>query len=190
MNFNDNYFDIPVKINNPLEQRIFEAFCVYDHNAVNMVDGRDIGAVVRSLGCIPTEAEVQEIIRQTEFHNHPGEVHLSYFMPHLKGLLAAHKMKPSNPEDLFDAFKFLDLKNKGFIEKETFRNLLTEFGESMSKEELSDMMKSAVDPTDDRIYYENYINQLIYNPEDSIYDLADEFATLGPRASQIKLNTK
>lgn len=190
MSLSDNYFDIPVKINNPLEQRIFDAFCVYDHNAVNMVDGKDIGAIVRSLGCVPTQAEVQEIIRKTEFHNHLGCVHLSYFMSHLKGLLAAQKMKPSNPEELFDAFKFLDLKNKGFIEKETFRNLLSKFGESMSEEEMSDMMKSAVDPIDGRVYYENYINKLIHNPEGSIYDLADEFATLGPRASQIKLNTK
>lgn len=61
------YFDIPVELKNPLEEKIAEAFQVYDHNNVNMIDGRDVGAVLRSLGCVPSENEIEAIVKATEF---------------------------------------------------------------------------------------------------------------------------
>lgn len=183
----DIYFDIPVEIKNPLEQRVADAFQIYDHRSVNMIDARDVGAVLRSLGCVPTEAEIQDVVKKTEFEKHPGDVHLSNFMPVVKSLLHEHKMKPSPCEDLLAAFKLLDPKNKGFIDKATFVKILTEVGEPMTDDELKAFMKSAVNPIDGCIHYETYIKQLIHEPEDSIYALADEFAKLGPRASFVKM---
>lgn len=170
---NEVYFDIPVKIISLLDQRIADAFSVYDHRAVNMVDERDVGAIIRSLGCAPTEIEIQEIIKKTEFSTHPGDVHLLNFMPHVKVLLAAKKLKPSPPEEILKAFKILDPEDKGFIEKETFINMLVSFGEPMTEKEMRDFIKSAVILNDDRIDYEQYIKKLIYEPEECIYKLAD-----------------
>lgn len=107
-------------------------------------------------------------------------------MPVVKSLLYEHKMKPSPCEDLLAAFKILDPKNKGFIDKATFVKILTEVGEPMTDDELETFMKSAVNPLDGCIHYETYIKQLVHEPENSIYDLADEFAKLGPRASFAK----
>lgn len=178
------YFDIPVEITNPLEQRIAVAFLIYDHRAVNMIDSKDVGAVLRSLGCVPTEAEICEVVKKTEFYDHPGDVHLSNFLPHVKELLFAHKMKPSHCNDLLEAFKMLDPKNKGFIDEASFSKLMTDVGEPMTEEELNALLKSAVDPSDSSIHYEAYIKTLVHDPEDSIYKLADSCAQLARRATR------
>lgn len=176
------YFDIPVEITDPFEQRIFEAFTIYDHNNVNMVEAEDIAAIVRSLGCVPSQQEIQEIIQQTEFPSHPGDVHLSNFMPHLKKLLVQKKMKPSSAEQLLKAFKTFDSTNKGFISKENFFEAMTgDEGEQMTADEIEKMMISAVDPSDNSVYYENFIRQLVHEPKDSIYKLAKKYGM--PRRS-------
>lgn len=172
----ENYFDIPFEITNPLEKRIADVFAAYDHNSLNIIEHFDVGAVLRSLGCVPTEKDISDIVEKTEIFSHPGKIHITSFMPHLKSLLLKNKMAPSPPEDILKAFKVLDKYNKGFIEKDIFYKLMTEFGEAMTDDELGKMMKSAVDPSDNRVYYENYVYQLIHEPEDSIYKLAEQYA--------------
>ena len=185
------YFDIPVNISDPLEQRIFDAFTVYDHNNVNMVDATDIGNILRFLGCVPSDEDIREIVKQTEFANHPGNIHLSNFMPHLKNLLYHELMKPSSAEDILKAFKVFDPKNKGFIDGEIFQNIMAQFGDEPLM--MEEMIKSAMDPTDNKVYYEIYINKLIHEPEDSIYTLSKQLGE--PRRSSMrkmkqKLNKK
>jgi Ca2+-binding EF-hand superfamily protein len=175
MSSNEVYFDIPVVISDPFEKTIFKAFTIYDHNNVNMVDAKDVGAILRSLGCVPSENDVRDMIEQTEFPSHPGDVHLSNFMPYLKKQLVQKKMKPSPAEDLLKAFKVFDPKNKGFISKEIFLEMLTDYGDEMSDDEVKQMAKSAVDPSDDKVYYEIYIRQLMHEPKKSIYKLAAKY---------------
>lgn len=172
------YFDIAVELKNPLEEKIAEAFQVYDHDNVKIVDARDVGAIVRSLGCVPTEDDIQElIVKKTEFANQPGNIPLSKFLPCLSELLVDKKMKPLPPEALLEAFKVLDEEDNGFIQKDLFLKIMTDVGEPMTAEELNEMIKVAVDPADQNIYYESYINQLCHEPEqkDSIYGLAELF---------------
>ena len=46
-----------------INQRIEEAFDVFDHEQNKTVDVREVGTIVRSLGCYPTEADLQDIIQ-------------------------------------------------------------------------------------------------------------------------------
>lgn len=172
---NEVYFDIPVQIADPLEKRISDAFVIYDHNNVNMVDARDIPSILRFLGCVPTEEEIKDIVKNSEFPLHPGDVHLSNFMPYVKRLLTLEKMKPSSAEELLEAFRAFDTQKRGYISKEYFIKVMTEEGEEITDEALKIMLKAAVDPIEDKVYYEVYINQLYHNPEDSVYDLAKKF---------------
>lgn len=176
------YFDIPVEISDSLEKRIFAAFTVYDFNNVNMVDSDDVGNILRFLGCVPSDEDIKEIVKQTEFSNHPGNIHLSNFMPHLKKLIYHEFMKPSSAEDLLRAFEVFDSKNKGFIDGTTFKNIMSQFEEEPEK--MEEMLKSALDRTDNKVYYEIYINQLIHVPEDSIYTLSKQLGD--PRRSSIR----
>ena len=156
-----DFFEIPVEIRTDFDRKIAQAFLIFDHNNVKMIDSRDVGAILRFIGCVPNEKEVASIIKETEIPDCPGTVHLSKFLPFVKELIFNHKMKPSSAEHLLAAFKTLDPLNKGFITKEDFINLMTEDESELTPEEFDKMLKSAVDTTTNTVPYEVYINQLM-----------------------------
>ena len=86
-----NKLHYTVPINNELEQRISDAFCIFDHHGDKRIDIREVGTVLRFLGCVPTEQEINEVIAATEMEESAGDVHLSKFMPHVAQLLAERK---------------------------------------------------------------------------------------------------
>ncbi|XP_076770700.1 dynein regulatory complex protein 8 isoform X3 [Arvicanthis niloticus] len=47
-----------------LHKKIKEAFEVFDHESNNTVDVREIGTIIRSLGCCPTEGELHDFIAE------------------------------------------------------------------------------------------------------------------------------
>lgn len=69
-------------------------------------------------------------------------------------------MEPAPAEKLLDAFELLDPELKGFVTKEQISKLMTEEGEPFTQAELDSMLRVAIDPTDGRVPYEFYLNQL------------------------------
>ena len=165
----DIYFNIPFEIKNSLQERIAQEFSAYDRNGTNVLVQDDVGSILRALGCVPLETDIREIVEETEFIDHRGEIHISKFVKFVEKMIADQKMKPVGPEILLEAFKLLDPENDCFIEKEKFYKLIKEHGEEMKEVELESMMRSAVDPLDGKIHYERYLRQLIYDPDDSVY---------------------
>ena len=49
-----------------LQKRLCEAFDVFDSAKINEIDVRDLGTIIRALGCVVTEAELQEIQVEVE----------------------------------------------------------------------------------------------------------------------------
>lgn len=74
-----------------MERKIADAFLIFDHHGNKTADVREIGTILRFLGCVPSEQEVNEVISATEFEDSNGTVHLSKFMPHVCLLLEDHK---------------------------------------------------------------------------------------------------
>ncbi|KAL3278532.1 hypothetical protein HHI36_024236 [Cryptolaemus montrouzieri] len=86
-----NEDDLTVTLNNDLERKIAEAFLIFDHAGNKTVDAREIPTIVRSLGCCPTEAEIQEIIVANEDQESPGNVHLSDFLSYMVQVITERK---------------------------------------------------------------------------------------------------
>ncbi|XP_062135823.1 dynein regulatory complex protein 8 [Drosophila sulfurigaster albostrigata] len=147
--------------NNDLEKRISDAFCVFDHHGDKLIDVREVGTVLRLLGCVPTEQEVNEVISATETEETSGVVHLTKFLPHVSQLLMERKMEPAAPEKILEAFKILDFENKGYLTKDSFGKLMMEEGEPFTQEEMDEMWPVAIDPISGHIPYELYLNQLM-----------------------------
>ncbi|KAJ3401870.1 Mitogen-activated protein kinase 13, partial [Chytridiales sp. JEL 0842] len=62
----------------------------------------------------------------------------------------------------------LDAEKKGYLTPEELRNYMTTDGEPFSQEEIDEMLNACTDPTDNRIYYEDYTsNQSEWAPSDS-----------------------
>lgn len=85
------YLSATVLITTDLEKKIADAFLIFDHQGNKTVDVREIGTILRYLGCVPSENEINEIITATEFEDSNGAIHLSRFLPHVTQLLAEHK---------------------------------------------------------------------------------------------------
>ncbi|GLV45569.1 uncharacterized protein CBL_02589 [Carabus blaptoides fortunei] len=167
--------DIPVPINNDLERKIADAFEIFDHAGNKTVDVREIGTIIRSLGCVPTEAEIQEILVATENPAATGSVHLSKFLPHVSQIITEHKLQPAPPDKLLEAFRLLDQEGQGSIDKNYLSTLMMQEGEPFTQDEIDEMMATACDPQTQSVPYEYYINQLMYEPtaENDLYSLAD-----------------
>ena len=68
---------------------------------------------------------------------------------------------PRDPEDkLLRAFRTLDPDNKGYIEADKLRNLLTTHGERFSQEEIYDFLTFAADAESGLMHYEDYVMQV------------------------------
>ncbi|CAH0598730.1 unnamed protein product [Chrysodeixis includens] len=154
-----------IQANNDLERRIMDAFEVFDHSAKQVVDVREVGTILRSLGCCPTEAEVQEVILATENKEVTGNVPLHTFLPYMCKAMIEHRFYPASAEMLLAAFRYFDSEGRGYLTKERFTKLMLEEGEPFTQEEFDEMMQTALDPVTDTITYEYYINQLMVEDE-------------------------
>lgn len=166
------YLDIPINITNDLEQRMANAFLLYDFDGSKMIASTKISTVLRFLGCVPSEMEIKEFIVNSEFEDIPGYVHLTRFMSNLNECLLADKMRPATEKDLANAFALLDPRSNGYIKSDEFINKISEHGEPLSDEELAILKSVAV--FDSICIYEPYICKILHQPDDSIYELAQK----------------
>ncbi|NXV70999.1 DRC8 protein, partial [Atlantisia rogersi] len=90
---------------------------------------REIGSVVRSLGCFPTEAEVHELLAQVnveEEEEPTGYIHLEKFLPVMTKVLLNRSYQPIPEDVLLHAFEALDENKCGYITKEELIKYMTE----------------------------------------------------------------
>ncbi|KAM4787483.1 dynein regulatory complex protein 8 isoform 3-T3 [Cyanocitta cristata] len=127
-------------------------------------EGRgEIGCIVRSLGCFPNEAEVQELLAQIEVEEPGGFVHLEQFLPVMTKVLLERSFRfwPIPEDVILHAFEALDENKCGYITKEDLVKHLTEEGEPFSQEEMEDMLAVALDPETNTLRYRDYLKKLV-----------------------------
>ncbi|XP_076749758.1 dynein regulatory complex protein 8 isoform X1 [Xylocopa sonorina] len=157
-----------------LEKRLCEVFNVFDTAKNDEIDVRDLGTIIRALGCVVTEAELQEI--QVQVENVANNcVPLNKFLEYMSKAINERKYKPAEPEDLLKAFQLLDPENRGYIMRDDLEKAMMQIGEPFSKEEIENMMAIACDPETKKINYEHYINLLLVKIPDEInlYSIVD-----------------
>ncbi|XP_068177769.1 dynein regulatory complex protein 8 [Antennarius striatus] len=141
-----------------VQERIKAAFKVFDHELNNTVDVREIGTIIYSLDCFPTQADLHDFIAEVEDDN-MGYVHLDRFLPAMTKALLEHKYPPIPEEHLLQAFKVLDKENRGYVEPEELEKYLTEEGEVFTQEEAAEMLTAFTDHEHKVLYYKDYIDQ-------------------------------
>ncbi len=76
---------------NEIRQKIVEAFKIFDHENNNTVDVREIGTIIRSLGYCPSEAELQETLRDMEDPQQMGYINFDRFYPVMSKIIVQQK---------------------------------------------------------------------------------------------------
>ncbi|KAL6112722.1 efcab2 [Pungitius sinensis] len=146
-----------------VHKTIKAAFEAFDYESNNKVDVREIGTIIYSLGCFPTQADLHDLIAQVE--DQTGYIHLERFLPAMTKVLMEHKF-PSVPEDLLlQAFEVLDKGKKGYLEPAELAKYMTHEGELFTQEEMDEMLTALADRENNRVYYKDLINQWTIDPD-------------------------
>lgn len=142
-------------------KKIREAFEVFDHEGNNTVDVREIGTIIRSLGCCPSEGELHDLIAEVEDEEPTGYIRFEKFIPVMTDILLERRYRPIPEETLLRAFEALDPGKRGFLTKEELIKYMTEEGEPFSQEEMEEMLSAAIDPESNSIQYKDYIPMMV-----------------------------
>uniref|UniRef100_A0A3B3ZCC8 EF-hand domain-containing protein n=1 Tax=Periophthalmus magnuspinnatus TaxID=409849 RepID=A0A3B3ZCC8_9GOBI len=143
-----------------VHKKIKAAFKAFDYEANNTVDVREIGTIVFSLGCFPSQADLHDFIAQVE-EDHTGFIHLEKFLPVMTNVLLEKRFPPIPEDKLLQAFEVLDKEKKGYLEQEELTKYMMQEGEVFTQEEMDEMLTALTDQKDNVIYYKDVIDELI-----------------------------
>uniref|UniRef100_A0A1I8HF34 EF-hand domain-containing protein n=1 Tax=Macrostomum lignano TaxID=282301 RepID=A0A1I8HF34_9PLAT len=144
-----------------LKKRIADAFEIFDHEANQTVDVREVGTIIRSLGCCPTEGELHDILKEMEEEEPLPYVTFDAFLGVAMKILQEKRYKPALEDQLLKAFQVLDIENNGYLTKEEIEKYMVEEGEPFSTEELEEMLSAAIDPEKGTVIYKEYVPLLV-----------------------------
>ncbi|XP_075720587.1 dynein regulatory complex protein 8 isoform X2 [Rhinoderma darwinii] len=122
---------------------------------------REIGTIIRSLGCCPTEGELHDMLAEVEEEEPTGYIRFEKFLPMMTKVLLERKYRPIPEDVLLRAFEVLDEKGKGFLTKDELLKFMTEEGEPFTQEEMEEMISASVDPDKNIVPYKEYAAMMI-----------------------------
>ncbi|KAL3872999.1 hypothetical protein ACJMK2_036162 [Sinanodonta woodiana] len=143
-----------------IQKKITEAFDIFDHESNKTVDVREIGTIIRSLGCCPSEAELHDMLAEIEEEEPTGYIRFEKFLPMMTKVLMERRYKPAPEDQLLKAFQVLDQDGKGYLSPEELTKYMLEEGEPFLQEELEEMLSAAVDPDKRVILYKDYVSTM------------------------------
>eukprot|EP00731_Ephydatia_muelleri_P022198 Em0014g789a len=88
-----------------IKKRIENAFEIFDHESNKTVDVREVGTIIRSLGCCPSEAELHDMIQEVEEEEPTGFIRWEKFQPMMTRVLLEKRYQPASEEQLVRAFE-------------------------------------------------------------------------------------
>ncbi|CAD6236292.1 unnamed protein product [Miscanthus lutarioriparius] len=133
-----------------------EAFSLFDKDGNGYITTKELGTVMRSLGQNPTEAELQDMIAEVD-SNGSGTIDPQEFL----GLMARRTKDTESEEELREAFRVFDKDQNGFISAVELRHVMTNLGEKLSDEEVSEMIREADVDGDGNINYDEFVKVMM-----------------------------
>jgi Ca2+-binding EF-hand superfamily protein len=115
-------------------QEFKETFNLIDQNHDGFIDKEDLHDMLASLGKMPTDSYLDAMMAEA-----PGPINFTMFLT-----MFGEKLNGTDPEDVIkNAFACFDEENKGFINEERLRELLTTMGDRFTEEEVDEMYREA-----------------------------------------------
>ena len=133
-----------------------EAFVLFDNDGDGTITTKELGSVLRSLGQNPTEPELQDMTNEADPYGN-GTIDFPEYLT-----MMARKMKDcDSEEEIVEAFKVFDKEGNGFISAGELRHVMTNLGETMTDEEVDDMIRESDIDGDGQINYEEFVKMMM-----------------------------
>ncbi|XP_052772366.1 myosin regulatory light chain, smooth muscle isoform X1 [Mya arenaria] len=123
------------KLPQKLMQEMKEAFTMIDQNRDGLIDVSDLKEMYSSLGSVPGDSVLENMIKEAPGNQLNFTAFLSIFSDKLSG---------TDPEEtLRNAFAMFDADSTGLITEEYMKDLLENMGDNFSKDEIRQVWKEA-----------------------------------------------
>ena len=120
------------------KQEIKEAFDFFDTDGPGEIDFKELKAAMRALGFEPKKEEIQKMISDID-DDGSGTIGSEEFLK-----MMTFKILNRDPkEELLQAFRLFDDDESGWISFINLKRVAKDFGESMTDEELKEMIDEA-----------------------------------------------
>lgn len=140
-----------------LTTELQEAFLLFDYDKDNKITSKELGPVLRSVGLNPTQAELDEIIKEM---GGGGLLDVKAVCKLLDKNDRYNKLSTSR-QDLRDALSVFDRAGDGTISVQDLRLSLTTLGERLSDEELDQVIRAVDQDGDGQIRIDEVCSVLL-----------------------------
>jgi len=136
-----------------------DAFILFDGDGDGSITDKELQTVMWSLGENLTEEEVEVMIKEVGGYWGP-EGGLIDFME-FTSLMACKVKDTDTDEELIEAFKVFDRGSSGFISAINLRNVMANLGETLTDEDVDEMVREADLDGDGQINYEEFVKMMM-----------------------------
>lgn len=132
-----------------------ETFSLFDNRGDGRIYAYQIGEVLRAMGQNPTETEV----KKCGYHNDPeARITFEQFMPIWNTI--NKNRDTSSIEEFIEGFKVFDKEQNGFINSAELRHLMTNLGERMKDDEVTELLVGQED-NKGNVNYEEFVKMVM-----------------------------
>ncbi|XP_060582291.1 neo-calmodulin-like [Ruditapes philippinarum] len=134
------------------EKYYWEAFNLFDKDGSGSICKDEFGKATRALGFNPTDQQIADLLKQYDTNN-TDRLEFVEFKTLIKEL---YKKNPNDKNAIRNAFKVLDRDQSGYIEAKELKEVLQKCGQSLSDDEISEMIAVADSNKDGKINYNEF----------------------------------
>ena len=132
-----------------------ETFQLFDKDGDGTISVAELGTVLRALGQNPSDKELQEMISEVDEDGN-GSIDFPEFL----SLMSKKIQDGDAEEEIRDTFRVFDKDGNGYISRSELRNVMANLGETLSDEEIDEMIKEVDVDGDGQICYEEFVKML------------------------------
>jgi len=135
-----------------------ECFKLFDLDNSGAIDEEELKAAVRELSMHPENDDLRKMIEMVDA-NGDGNLQMNEFL----NMMTAAADASNTDEENLNYFRTFDTDNTGFISFKNVKALATELGESMTDEELRDLVDEADRDGDGEVSMDEFLAIMRYN---------------------------